>query len=551
MSIVTPRELIAFLIGQNCLGQNRAVMWLLGSGLMFRGAIAYLLPPGFDEAYYFLYTQHLSWSYFDHPLAVALSTGIGVWLTGVVSPFTIRLGALGLFTGSLWLLYETGKVLFGARAGWLGCAIASLSPLFFLTFGTLTAPDNALMFFWSATLYLCAHEFFPSNAFLDSSRPYQPTPRLALVGLTVGLACLSKYHGGLLGLGLVGFCIASPLYHRALYSRWMGLSIALFSLCLLPILHWNSQHDWISLRFQLGIGGSASAVSRFATDSAGYSFTNLLGVFLAEIGFLFPTLGLPLWWVSIGAWTKAPRGKLTSCMQQAKIQLVLWSGLPAAVGFTFIGGLTHTYPAWPAPGLWSLTLLLGYAAAGWPRRTVWRWLQGTGLAIGVIIVFALGHITLGTLQKPGQYAFFGGFITPQQDPSTALIDVRQLRGRLAHSDEFWAAIATTDFILTHEFWLGGYVAMALPESVHLPVASFTQDPRGQAFWFDAKDWLGKDALFVSLADFEQKQVIEAIAPYFQSIRPLSPVTIQRGSTTTETFYLYKADTLIKPYKYPY
>ena len=391
MSIIALlKQLIPFPIGQNQSGQNRLIGWLLASGLIFRGVIAYFLPPGFDEAYYFLYAQYLDWSYFDHPLAVALSTGVGIWLTGTVSPLTIRLGALGLFTGSLWLLYSTGKALFGVRAGGLSGAIASLSPLFFLTFGTLTAPDNALIFFWSATLYLCAHEFFPdstpdriSDRISDSGRPYEPTPRLASIGLTVGLACLSKYHGAVLGLGLVCFCLTSPIYRRALYSRWMGLGVVLFSLCLFPILYWNGQHDWISLRFQLGLGGASA--SRFSGGSAGYSLANFLGVFLAEIGFLFPTLGLPLWWASaialIKGLMKTLLGKklFVSPTQQAKVQLVLWSGLPVAVGFTFIGGLTHTYPAWPAPGLWSLTLLLGHAAAKWPKRNVRRWLQNTGL----------------------------------------------------------------------------------------------------------------------------------------------------------------------------
>ncbi|MGB5913301.1 MAG: hypothetical protein WBG63_00445, partial [Phormidesmis sp.] len=59
---------------------RKALVTLLVGGLIFRSIIACFLPPGFDEAYYFLYTQHLDWSYFDHPLAVALSAGIGIWL---------------------------------------------------------------------------------------------------------------------------------------------------------------------------------------------------------------------------------------------------------------------------------------------------------------------------------------------------------------------------------------------------------------------------------------------------------------------------------------
>ncbi|MEM8546037.1 MAG: 4-amino-4-deoxy-L-arabinose transferase, partial [Cyanobacteria bacterium P01_H01_bin.119] len=54
-----------------------AVWWWLGGGAVFRGLVATFLPVGFDEAYYYLYSRHLAWSYFDHPLMVALTTGIG------------------------------------------------------------------------------------------------------------------------------------------------------------------------------------------------------------------------------------------------------------------------------------------------------------------------------------------------------------------------------------------------------------------------------------------------------------------------------------------
>jgi hypothetical protein len=56
---------------------NQQVFLILLVGFIFRSIIALWLPPGFDEAYYYIYTQHLDWSYFDHPPLVALTTGIG------------------------------------------------------------------------------------------------------------------------------------------------------------------------------------------------------------------------------------------------------------------------------------------------------------------------------------------------------------------------------------------------------------------------------------------------------------------------------------------
>ena len=533
---------------------------LLLGGLVFRGIIAYFLPVGFDEAYYVLYAQNLDWSYFDHPPAVALTTSLGIWITGATTPFTLRLCALVLFTASLWLLYAIGKWLFGTQVGLISCAIASLIPLFVLSFGILTAPDNALIFFWSLALYLCAQELFPQSYTEDSSHRhacgYRPTARIVLIAIAIGLACLSKYHGFILGLSLLGFCLTS-MPHRAVFkSRWLAWGCVAFGFTLLPLLYWNASHDWISFQFQLG-----DRFSEYGDSSNRYSFSLLLGAVLAQLGCLFPSMALPLWWAITRAllnqFTVQAIGSLTSQLSHqeqtaaSKISFLLWSGLPVALGFTLIGGATHTFPAWPAPGLWSLVILLGYAASSWPQARVRRWLTLSAWIISVLLIFALTHITLGTLQKSGNYALFGGVVPIEQDPSTELIDAMQMRRLFAQSSEFNAAIKSVDFVITSRYWLSGYIALAMPEDVNLPVGSFTSDPRGHAFWFEPAQWIGKDALFVSLDGESRVEEISAIAPYFSDITLLTETATKRGGEISKTFYLYRASKLNQPYPFPY
>ena len=538
--------------------------WLLLGGLLFRSVIAYFLPVGFDEAYYFLYTQNLEWSYFDHPPAVAITTSLGLWITGAITPFTLRLGALGLFTASLWLLYATGKWLFGAQAGLISCAIASLTPLFVLSFGILTAPDNALIFFWSLALYFCAREFFPQGNY-PTSQPFRycPSARILLIAIAIGLACLSKYHGFILGLSLIGFCITSTPHRTVFRSKWLGWGCLTFGLTLFPLLYWNANHEWISFQFQLG-----DRFAEYGDSSNSYSFNLLLGAVLAQFGYLFPSIALPLWWVmgkslfsqlcqlfdqivskpinSRGT-DRLIQGKIAA----SKVSFLLWSGLPVALGFTLIGGATHTFPAWPAPGLWSLVILLGSAASSWPQKKVRRWLTTSAWTIGILFIFALTHITLGTLQKSSPYALLGGVIPIEQDPSTQLIDAMQLRRLLNESNEFRSAIESTSFVLTSEYWLSGYLALAMPKDANLPVSSFTSDPRGHAFWFEPEQWIGKDALFVSLDRNSRRKEVEAITPYFSSLTLLTQITTKRGGEISETFYLYKAETLCQSYSFPY
>ena len=500
--------------------------WLIGiliGSWLLRLLIAWLLPPGFDEAYYFLYTQHWDWSYFDHPVMVALTTAAGPWLTGYISPLTIRLGALVLYGLSTGLLYLTGRHLFGMAAARGAVAIASICPLFVLSFGLLTAPDNGLIFWWSLVMYVAVLEFFPSEV-------YRPTAKIALIGLLMGLVCLSKYHGFILGLGLVGFCLTSPQHRRALTSPWLGLALVLFALTLTPLVYWNVQHDWLSFGFHLStrFDGSAGRPS--------FNWLTMVGVWLVGIAYLFPSLGFPMWWVT---------GRSLWRTGDLRYRFVLWMGLPIAIGFTLLGGLTRIYPAWPAPGLWSLSLLL--AAVGWSSQTVRRWLVGTALVIATLLMMALSHVALGSLQRPGGVL---EVIAPDTDPTTTMIDVVQLRW-LLNKGEIGNAIATTDFLVTNEFWLSGYVDMAISPLTSAPVMAFTQDPRGHAVWFTPSDWVGFSGLFLTIADYDQQEIRETYATYFERFDLLGTVETQRIGTTTETFYLYDVGRLIDPYSYPY
>ncbi|MBW4695663.1 MAG: glycosyltransferase family 39 protein [Lyngbya sp. HA4199-MV5] len=558
--------------------ENRPLLYLLVYGLLMRGAIAFWLPPGFDEGYYYLYTLHPDWSYFDHPLLVALTTGFGVWLTGDVSAFTIRLGALLLHTGSLLLLYLTAVRLFSKPAAIVTLAIASLIPIFQLGFGVLTLPDSPLIFFWTATLYVAASEFFgireperesvmtsspASPAPSASSPPYQPTYRLAIVGLLVGLACLGKYHGLALGFGLIGFCLTSPRHRVALVSPWTLASLGLFALAVLPIVIWNVQHDWVSLRFQ----------SSRAVPDRGYSLLDLLVTFLVGVAYLFPTFGFPLWWASgraigelwrertaktqrRGEWAERVEG----AMQSKRLLLtphplpltpfILWLSLPLMLTFTLMGGYRSILPTWAMPGFWGATLLLGQQAANWQRRAIKRWLWGSGLVIGSLLLVALLHVTIGTLQKPSRYALFGGFLTPSNDASTQLIDIHQLRRGFADSIALTEAMKESDFLFTNDLYLAGQLGMAIAPLKPKPITCFDKDLRGFAFWSTRDQWVGQDGLLVT-STAQAALAMKQYRAYFQTIQKVAEIPIQRGGAIVQVIAVYQCKTLLKPYPRPY
>lgn len=531
---------------------NQLLVWWLMGGLLFRGFIAIFLYPGFDESYYYVYSQNLNWSYFDHPVLVALVTGFGTWLTGDVSQFTIRLGTLILHTGSLLLLYLTSVRLFSIKAARLTLAIASISPIFLIAFGILTLPDNPLMFFWTASLYCASCEFFGQNNTLSNSEtavshPYRPSYKLAILSILVGLACLGKYHGFVLGLGLVGFCLISPNHRCVFRSVWAWLGLGLFIITTSPFWLWNMQHDWVSLRFQ----------SERGVPKRSYNILDVVLIFLVQVAYLFPTIGLPLWWVSWQESLKAVRqilvkkiAKTDDSLGQKRL-LILSVSLPVIVGFTLIAGYQQVLPAWPMPGFWGITLLLGQQATNWQKRWhlgIQRWLKGSTLIIGTALMLALLHVTTGTLQKPSQYALLGGFVSPKDDPSTELIDIQQLRRGFVESKLLSTALENSSFIFTNGYYLAGSIGMALMPSFQKPVTCFSLDMRGFAFWSKPDQWLGKDALYITISRFQKKNEITAeFQTYFNSLEEIGTVPIRRGGAVTEVFYVYQAKKLLKPY----
>jgi hypothetical protein len=521
-------------------------------GFVFRVTSAFFLNTGFDEAYYYLYTQNLNWSYFDHPPLVALTTGIGVWLTGAVTPFTIRIGGVLLYTGTLLFSYLASRKLFGDRTATLTLGILTTIPIFQIAFGILTLPDNALMFFWTACLYVAAVEFFPS----EQSKFYKPTYRLAIIGLLVGLAFLGKYHGVLLGGGLILFCLLSSRHRVALFSPWTLVSVVLFAIAISPVLFWNYQHDFASFRFQ----------GNRAIPSQGYNLERLLVTILVALGYLFPTFGIPIWWTSFrtvgGLWQDrnlAIDGEETiaKSLYRNKQLLIICLSMPIFFGFTFMGGFIQILPSWHMPGFFGATLLLGERAAQIQLhrpKYIRNWLWGSGMVILPLLIVGLLHVHLGIVQKGGDAAIAGGVWESKDDPSTQMIDIVQLRQAFVDSPMLKAELEKADFVFSNSFFVAGQVGMAI-EPLGKKVTCFDDDLRGFAYWNKAEDFVGKTSIYITselfLKDDRYPQPLDKYKGYFQSLEKIADVPLKRGGQTVQIFPVYRASPMLKPYPRPY
>jgi hypothetical protein len=178
----------------------------------------------------------------------------------------------------------------------------------------------------------------------------------------------------------------------------------------------------------------------------------------------------------------------------------------------------------------------------------------------------LSHLTLGTAQQPSNNAIGGGFLTFEADNSVQLIDVGQLQRKLKDNPAIMQAIDRADFIFINRYFPSGQLAMALHSITKKPITCFDDDLRGFAYWSTSEEWVGKNAVYIGSETFGVNEDVvkskgavstkpevayEPFENYFLSIKRIATVPLLRGGVVTQTWQVYKAEQMLKPYPRPY
>lgn len=301
-----------------------------------------------DAYYYFIYGQHLSLSYYDHPPMIGYllhlsgllfgSSVVGIKITDFV---TTVLTALAFYR--LSVLFLTPEQ---ARRS----VVLFVCSLMVTILSLISTPDVPLMLFWCLALIALHHAVF------EKRKLYW-----IWAGLCMGLAFDSKYTGLLLPVGLMGFLLLSTSHRGALRSRGFWLAMVIFVVMAAPVIIWNYQHDFASFRFQSG----DRAASMNLLD---WKPLSLLGVVGHQSAILTPFVFL---------------GLCVVLFQLTKTYLVSRRKLPADVLFlvcfwvpVFAGAIAVSMIYWvklnwimPAY-VTGLILLVRYMAVKWVRRAV-------------------------------------------------------------------------------------------------------------------------------------------------------------------------------------
>ena len=214
------------------------VLLLIGVFFIFRLFTAAVLELGNDESYYWLYSRQLQWNYFDHPPLIALWVRIST-LNGLLTDFeaAIRLGSIVSCACATWFLFKTVSLIKDERAGWFAACLLNASFYAGLVAGLMVMPDSPQLFFWTLCLWQLA------RLLQDDRNKWT----WVLFGVSAGLCIMSKLHGVFL---LTGFVLFALLKKRNwLHQPLFYISILIALLITTPLLVWNLNHDFNSLRF--------------------------------------------------------------------------------------------------------------------------------------------------------------------------------------------------------------------------------------------------------------------------------------------------------------
>lgn len=355
--------------------------------LVWRLAVAAILPVTQDEAYYYDWARSLAWGYFDHPPGVAL-LGLGTWL----APGSALAGRLGtLLAGFLTLIV---LVRFYRNCGLQSPRDLALALLILVATlpgfaaGVVTTPDTPLTLAWALAL----HE---SERALAGERR-----RWLTAGLAVGLGLLGKYTMVLIGPVLLWAILrADP---RALRTPWPYLGGLIALLVFAPNIIWNQQHDWLTMRFQFGHGfgtelagvplGSADLVRHEGPGSLVARLGSLLGYLGTQLAFW----GLLLIPFAMALWKRRQDGggRLAALSMAPHAAPLLWAGAVFPLAFCALLALgSEVEPNWPGMYLISAAPLVALALR--KRR---RWLIAG--ALGNLLLLGLFAAQIGTAAWP-------------------------------------------------------------------------------------------------------------------------------------------------------
>lgn len=470
---------------------------LLGALAIMRLVFGTMFELAEDESYYWVWSQHPDICYYSKGPLVAWVIMLGRWLFGdTVLAIRFFSPLLSLATGLI--LFQLARRLFDARTAFLSIVVVATVPIFQIG-GMLMTIDPLSVNLWM----LAALAFWAAAQ----------TGRLmtwAGAGLAIGVGALAKYTNL---MELVSFGLALALireYRRHLRTPGPWVMLILSLLCLVPVLVWNAQHEWVTVRHLIH-RGSLHKAPTFQPSQ----FVAFLG---SQAMVMFPLYFAGMIWALCrrewrGAGARANAFRYLLC---------LIVPLPVAYGALSFNGEWEAN--WTAP---ALAMAPVYIAASWGAlvaNIAWKRVAQVSMILAGIFSLAV-YVVIVTPAFYGNERFrrWGG----AEDLGRKVADEM----REHHST----------FLISGSYGQASLLAFYTPghPAVYLPRAG---EVRSQfSFWPGYRTQpAGSNALFVNRGTDEPPPILKQD---FKRLQELPPITTVYRGRTMRTYRVFRCSDL--------
>lgn len=314
---------------------NKAISWVLGFQI-FRLILLPFMGLMPQDAYYYLYGQNLSLSYFDHPGMIGYILRIFTDVFGQ-SIFTIKFADFVITSLTILSFYKLASY-FLSKEKLQRAFVLLVSTIFISILSFNSTPDVPLLLFWTLSL-ICLYK-----AIFEGKKLFW-----ILGGIAMGLAFDSKYTALLLQIGLIAFLIFSNKYRKLLISPWLWISLLISVAVTFPVWYWNYQNEFASFAFQSS--ERTSSISEFKISPK-----NFFGAIGHQMFLLLPVLFLIF---ITFTYKYVKRALLKFKIPQAKTLFLLAFFIPTFVGFFSLTPIYWVKLNWMMPSYITGIILAG------------------------------------------------------------------------------------------------------------------------------------------------------------------------------------------------
>ena len=493
------------------------LFWILtGITTFLRLLIIGKLGLTVDEAHYWVYSKFLDLSYYDHPPIIGYIIKLFTDIFGI-NEFAVRLPSVIIFILTSWIFFLCVKKLFNERIAFIGAILINILPVFSFLGAVVTIPDSPLSLFWILSFYLFI------NIVETKEKKYW-----YMLGVTVGLAFLSKYTAVMIYPSIILFLLCSKEHKFWFVKKELYLSMIISFIIFLPVVIWNIQNNWASFGFQLQHG--------FGKSLPEFSFTLFGRSIGAQAGYVSPFLFIFYCYVMYVLI------KDSFFKKQKDALFVACFSLPVLVFFNAIATFNEILPHWPAMGYLMLTIYAAYIINKFWDNSKFRKMIyfscGFALFLDLIVpihcMYKFIPIEPFLPQKEAEKVEYGIPKAEIVDVSNDLFGWKELASEINKIYETYPE-NSKPFLFTHKSYLASQIYFYIPDK---RVYCFSDKIDAYDLWQrDISDLKNKDGLFITSNMFDFRNP-EKVYPFSEFEQPIE-VPIYRNNKLVKKFWITK------------